>query len=524
MSKLLYFSPPGEEFATARKQVMQKPSSFFISVQRNSFDWIVMIFLCLLAAPAFSQGFGMSKTQVTLRRKLPSVIHLTSTTISVRGAARTPQQNEAAQLIGGLLQTELVKDDHTLTVDNNSPNVKINLTITNLETPQRQTFTRDETDMQKNGKPVVVKKTVYRYIGSISVDMTATDKSGRTLDAGNFTSKYSREFESGNSGGVVGGATTGVDATKNTFGIVKRKLKPGSTDDSSDAPPTQNEVQQRLVEDIVSQIAPRMVNTDEKLEISLARGKLDDADKLATGGLWNRDLETLETMTPLGNQQDDAYRQYNIGVANEALGYKAEDHASAERFFEDAAIGYGKAIDAKPTEKNFILAQTRIQLAVAYYKRLNERGSKAPVEAAGPPSSTRSAAPVTASTPSTTKANTASGSATRSSGGASSTKTSTGTPATNKTTAGTTPSGTTTSSHRSTSTLTNAKVIEMFKSGVEEQNIISAIHDAHSTQFDLSADGLIDLAKNGVKGKIVDAMRARGNTSTPPGSPGGRGN
>jgi hypothetical protein len=49
----------------------------------------------------------------------------------------------------------------------------------------------------------------------------------------------------------------------------------------------------------------------------------------------------------------------------------------------------------------------------------------------------------------------------------------------------------------------------MFKSGVDEPSIVAAIHDAHSTQFDLSADGLIDLAKNGVKGKILDAMRAR---------------
>ena len=105
---------------------------------------------------------------------------------------------------------------------------------------------------------------------------------------------------------------------------------------------------------MVSQLATRLVSTDETVEVNLARGKLDGANKLAESGLWSRNLETLETMTPLPNPKDDAYRLYNVGVANEALGYQSEDRAAAKKFLEQAAINYGKAIDAKPDEQLFL--------------------------------------------------------------------------------------------------------------------------------------------------------------------------
>jgi hypothetical protein len=63
------------------------------------------------------------------------------------------------------------------------------------------------------------------------------------------------------------------------------------------------------------------------------------------------------------------------------------------------------------------------------------------------------------------------------------------------------------------SALTNGKVIEMFKSGVDEENIVSTIRQASAVQFDVSPDGQIELAKNGVKGKIVTAMRERAHRS-----------
>jgi tetratricopeptide (TPR) repeat protein len=192
----------------------------------------------------------------------------------------------------------------------------------------------------------------------------------------------------------------------------------------------------------------RLVNTDEPVEILLAKGKNEDANKLAKDGLWARDLETLETTPASSNQQEEAYRLYNIGVANEALAYQSEDHAAAQKYLEEAAIDYGKAIDAKPNEKYFLQPQNRIETALAYYKKLEERGAP-------------------------------------------------------------TPNPVTVAADIDKDTLTNEKVIEMFQSGVDEPTILSMIHDDAKVNFDLSSDAMIALAKAGIKGKIPAAMRER---------------
>jgi hypothetical protein len=405
------------------------------------------------------QGFGVLKpSKVMLHRKLPAVIHLTATTISIKATAGTPQQAEPSRLMIELLRTELPKHDKTLTVDDISPNVNILCVVTNVDTPPRQVYQKDFSDVE-NGRMVTKKVSVTKVSGRLDVDVRVTDRSGKNLDVNNYSAKYAREF---------GPGAAQPPASNSKFphwpltGLT-------SSQEAPPAPPTQPELIQELVRDAVALITARLVNVDESVEIQLAGGKLSDANKLAVSGLWSRNLETLETMTPLANPQDDAYRLYNIGVANEALGYLAEDHATAEKFLSEAAINYGKATDAKPTEKGFLAAQNRIEIGVTYYKMLEERDKK-----------------VTRSEPAPAAPNKQPSQSSVAAGARSAEKQS-----------------------DTSSALTNAKVIEMFKSGVDEPSIIMSIREAKSARFDLSPDGLIDLAKNGIKGKILDAMRAR---------------
>jgi uncharacterized protein (DUF111 family) len=49
----------------------------------------------------------------------------------------------------------------------------------------------------------------------------------------------------------------------------------------------------------------------------------------------------------------------------------------------------------------------------------------------------------------------------------------------------------------------------MVKAGVDEDNIIDTIHSAGAVNFDLSVDGQVKLAQNGVKGKVLTAMKTR---------------
>jgi hypothetical protein len=185
---------------------------------------------------------------------------------------------------------------------------------------------------------------------------------------------------------------------------------------------------------------------------------MEDGDKDAEGGLWERALETYETAQPSSKSDEDAYRLYNVGVAYEALAYQAEDDKAAMKFLDQAAINYGKAIDAKPGEKYFIDPQKRIETAIAHYKELEEEKKPKPapvVAAAAPPSST---------------------------------------------TAGKSPAP---------KALTNTQVIAMIKSGMDDDTVVQTIRAAKTINFDLTPSGQQELASGGVSAPVVAAMKSR---------------
>jgi hypothetical protein len=455
---------------------------------------------CLVACSSRAQSFGSGlsgKKKVVLHRKLPAAVKLDSiSTFAVVGNAKSKDQGDVAQSLTEILVTELQKDDKRLQESKNSPQMEISFTITNYELPPAQTSTRSESVLQK-GHMVQVPKQYYRMIGDLEVSYQAKDqKAGRVLDSQNLSAKYNREFESGTNQATD--KSLGEKVTDPFKKLAGKKVVDEGT------PPTPIELRQRLIHNVVTQIAARLVSTDETVEVLLARGKqLDSANKLAESGLWSRCLETLETMTPFSDPREDAYRGYNVGVANEALGYQSQDHKTASKFLQEAAISYGKAIDARPDEKYFLEPQSRIETAVTYYKKLDEQQV-----ATQEKPTTRDADEATAAKAGATKTGTGpakeSSTNVSSSSSSGSTKTANASAATN---AGSNP--TSAASTTSAPALTNQKVIDMLKGGVDEENIIATIREARSVRFDLSPDAQIQLAQNGVKGKVLAAMRER---------------
>jgi hypothetical protein len=356
--------------------------------------------------------------------------------------------------------------------------------------------------MQKNAPP----KKYYKVTGTLTVAYQARDKS-RVIDSDNITAKYSQDFEEG----------TNVAANESIGSKVVdpfKRLAGKKTEETATAP-TPDQLRSILVTRVVSQVAARLVNTNEVIEVTLAHGKqLDAPVKLAETGLWSRYLESLETMQPFPDPTLDAYRLYDIGVGYEAEAYKSEDHAAAKKLLDEAAINYGKALDAKPAEKYFMEPQTRIETAIEHYRAL-EASMAAASAPPPPPAAAAPAQPAPATTANSTppaKSGAGTRSATAHSG-------STGSSTKSSTTTKTANSGSTSTKTPAPPALTNAQVIKMAKSGVDEDTIVGAIHDAASVQFDLTPDALIQLAQNGVKGKVVTAMRERDKRSTHHASP-----
>jgi hypothetical protein len=444
----------------------------------------VLLLAAMMSAgsDAYAQGFsglGGMKTTITLDRKLPAMLKLPGNTIDIRPNPGSQANAQVAQSLSELLLVELQKNDPNLRLDPKSPDVIVHYSVMAYQTPPPVTSVRQESQLV-NKHFVQVPVRYNTVTGLLTVAYRITDAHQRTLDADTVKANYSREFAAQTNQATDESL---ADKVTNPF-----KRMAGKSTDEPAGPPTAIELQQILLEKVVTEIAPRLVTTDEKVDVTLARGPgFDEANKLAQKAQWERDAEALETMKPLSDPAADAYRLYNIGVAYEAMAYTAPDNASIQKFLDMAAINYGKAIDAKPSEKYFIDPQTRIETAVAHYKKLSEGAkTKENLETAsndsGPKAETASVSTNAAPQPSV---------GTKSSGGTSG--------------AGAKPSSPTPSG----SALTNTDVIKMAKAGVDEDSIVAAIQDAKAVQFDLTPPGLIDLANNGVKGKLVSAMRER---------------
>ena len=486
---------------------------------------IVVIVLIGVGALAVShagaQGFGANKEKVTLQRKLPALIHLPGETIKVT-VTSADEDGALPYDFQALLETELLKDDPNLRDDDN-PSTQIICQITEYSHPE-PTYTNklgtgqavgaSNSPLSQLSRTASKIGATQRITGKIDVSFQAKDATGHVLISDNIDSTYDREFDSaGNSTahgvfGQVGG----------TFSHVKGGAK------SEDGPPTPAELRSRLIIDAVQQIAEHIVDSDESVDVLLARkdGPLEEGDKDAMTGLWERALETYETAPAFPKPEDDAYRLYDIGVAYEALAYQAEDQKAAMKYLDQAAINYGKAIDAKPDEKYFLDPQKRIETAIAHYKELQKEqddAARAKAELAnnpaGPPGgkgltnaqvitmvksgideatvlqAIRGAAAVNFDlSPAGQKALTA--------GGVSPHEL-----AEMKTQAAKKPA---TIVHKG---LNNTQIITMVKAGMEDETIIQTINGASAIDFDLTPAGQQSLVSSGVSAHVLNAMKVR---------------
>lgn len=414
----------------------------------------------LLVPPLHGQGFGASKTKVTLQRKLPALMRLPGNTIRVRA---TGHANEAdlAQDLQAQLETELLKDDPTLQADEEHPAAIVTCQITNYAHPQPILEQKPNPFAGRNEPRTL---NYIRVTGSLSVAFQAKAADGHMVGSDNVTVNYDQEFDS-----------SGNNTSRGLMGSMSsswHKLRGGSGNAAAsqdDQPPTDAELRTRLLTMAIHRIAEQIVNTDESIEVLLAKDKsLEEGDKQAEAGLWQRAQETFETAAPSANKAEDAYRLYNVGVAYEALAYQASDDKMAMKLLDQAAINYGKAIDDKPEEKYFLQPQKRIETALMHYRKLEDQ-KNAPPAAAPPVRQVAAATPPAA--PAAHGADPPAGSPTH--------------------------------------VLNNTRVIAMVRAGLDDDSIAAAVRNAKAADFDLSSVGQRQLMHGGVDAAVISAMKAR---------------
>jgi hypothetical protein len=306
------------------------------------------------------QGFGVYpfRKSVTLESKLPAAVSLPAGSINVKVSAQNAAYHDVGIRLQSMIETELVRFDRDLTLAE-APDTVISATILNFNIPPPAPVADPygasiAGAAQNNKKGGQQQPQATAVSGTLAFTYQARTRAGKVLDSEPITVKFYEE----------------INTVTKTKSILKKIEHPTGSKDDEDNPQTLSDVVQILVNRAAARVAARLVNTSETLRIHLARGALDGNNRYAEAGQWTRFVETLETMTPLTKPEDDAYRLYNIGVGNEALGYKAETPAQARRYFEQAVIDYRKAGELNPREKYFIEPVNRIELALEHYKKL----------------------------------------------------------------------------------------------------------------------------------------------------------
>jgi hypothetical protein len=419
--------------------------------------FMVLGFAAIPSLLARAQSFGgaFHAKKIVLERKLPPVGHINGSTFTVNVTAPGIPPDIAVTL-KSTIESIIVSNDTRLRTagPTEHPDAIVNCQITSYTQPPPKVTTQQGFSF---GKKPAANQQMSQVTGMMAANFNAQDvKGGRSIAANTVTAKYDQEFvvqppanpnAKPSLTSILGSHIPSMPQATQITGA-----SPGSKpSDQPDQPPTPVELKNWLIQSAAMDIASLLVNTTEQVTANLAVGPgLDDANRLMDQKLWTRALEQLESMTPFPQPDADAYRIYEIGVVNEALGYKSEDFTSARKYLQEASIDYGKAIDAKPDEKNFLPPQTRIDTALAHYKTLGDQAASVQIASAA-------AAP---------KAPAA-------------------------------------------DALTNADVIAMVGAKLDQANIIDTIKTSSAVNFDLTAKGQIELAKGGVNGTIIAAMKAK---------------
>lgn len=315
-----------------------------------------LILLCPVLLPG--QGFGSLKKTIVLDRKLPAAVKLPGNAFNVKATAEKPQdecQKLAADKLQSMVETSLIRFNSQLELNPDNPDTLIVLKVlicSALTTPVHDTLPGGKRKEQLSG---------VKVDGHLQLTYQARTRAGKFVDAEPIDVKYKHEFNQ---------VTGAISETKKILGKIPHPGAKHKDDEGEDQPQTKEDVIGILVDRAAQHVAARLVNTNERVTITLARGSLDQNNRYADAGQWTKFVENLETMPPLSRLDDDAYRLYNIGVGDEALGYKAETPASAKRYFEQAVMQYRKAGEANPQEKYFIEPVNRIEIALEHYKQL----------------------------------------------------------------------------------------------------------------------------------------------------------
>ena len=316
----------------------------------------------LLADP----GFGLlRRRKIDLQVRRPAVVRLANTSIAFQGSVTSPQYAPVLASLEATLETELVSNERTLAKKGVSEAEWImQMRVTGYSPPAAQ----QRVQPVPNGQPI----TYVRWTGSLTIAYQVVAKGGQVHDADNVTFPYDREFQANQAPPAF--RIPGLPGPKPTEVI----------------PRTLEDVNQILIKEVVRQVATNLGNTVQPVEAQIAAGQdnLDRAADFLEKRLWARAIEELDKTPVFAKPEDESYRQYDLGLAYEAMSYDAKTSADQRANLFKAQEHYDKAAELNREQRYFVDVIARTRDSVARYRALDtmDKSDRSKVaQAPGPP-------------------------------------------------------------------------------------------------------------------------------------------
>ena len=334
---------------------------------RHGAVWLIVSTICIpLASPLEArEGFGFSKKAVQLDRRVAPEILLVGDRLSVKVEDDRGHSMEAKKL-RSLVEETMTEYDTRLTGVEDDAHIVVHLRVRDVmvdeswsqkrEYESRRTGTKVEYDSKGNKK----EKPVYT---SVPIDVNYKDVRGlvdaqyRVIDTHSGTELYSG----------------------------KAKAEWSQSYKQGDGAPMMSELETLLIDRVAKQISRSLVGAREPVRVLVPRGSFDRLVAVAEQGRWTEYLQQVESHGALKKPAAEAYRQYALGVAKEALAYESPDEQTTLDLLESAASHYRQAVAMNPRETLFARAYEntwtggeatspieRVDSGVANYRKLHE--------------------------------------------------------------------------------------------------------------------------------------------------------
>ena len=402
----------------------------------------VLFVLAIGLSAEAREGFGFKKKAVDFDRTIPPATNAGSRRVQVIVESERGGERDDARTLERYITEHILAASGTLADSKGEVTIDVGLdrleshetweTYTDYE--RRQTGTKREWNEKKEKYE---DKPVYTNV--------AVQKQRKVIDA-----RLSGVFEiAAKNKDVTSGSIE--ETYRRTFGDYDSAPAPATVDDD-------------LLKRAAKKIAAQVVPTKERVTVLVPRASFEPLIPLAEAGQWDRYLAAVEAMPAKKNGKEEAFRQYALAIAKEALAYQKENRAEALDMLRAAKSHYETAAALNTDEELFRQGYSSLL------------------------TSTPIGAPGTRVVDSVTRYEswTGTGSAVR--------------------VASTTPVA---GSSQTSAGMKNQTVIDLAKAGLSDENIILAIDGASQVQFDVSPDALIVLAKNGVSKNVIAHMQKK---------------